>query len=194
MKTNFEILTLKSVSKGEFIHFWSEKYFNKLEYLYESNIGQFTDKSVLALFCWKSGTKENIRSPERLDIYFAALKKLRKPTSYGKAEEYIKKLDGGGAIWNIFWLHCLNPNLFPIFDQHTYRAMRQIKEGTNSEIPKNDDKKIRIYFEEYIPFVFDLLKLPQRAAELRQLDKALFIFGKCLKKCKRKGQFEEQGN
>lgn len=64
----------------------------------------------------------------------------------------------------------------PIYDQHTFRAMRYIQTGQITEIGNTNKQKYESYKNEYIPFVHSLRNLDHR-----KLDKALFTFGKFLK-------------
>lgn len=88
----------------------------------------------------------------------------------------------GGPIWNIFYLHCRNPDKYPIFDQHTYRAMRFMETGSLEELTSKSSKAGRTEvfnsYRHYISFVekFD--------ADKRQVDRALFTFGQFLKLAK----------
>ena len=83
----------------------------------------------------------------------------------------------GGAIWNIFFLHCLDPEEWPIYDQHTYRAMMYIKTGKIPKDEKNDREKYKNYRKRYIPF----FKSKFKGCDRRDVDKALFAVGKFLK-------------
>ena len=172
----FKIPQLSATSKEKFIEFWAKRYSYSLEGLYEENIGlPLTKDRVMNLYRWKNGTN---LSDDKLDlverVYIIELNHLPNIESIEQGREYIQKLNGG-QIWDLFWLHCLNPKLFPIFDQHTYRAMADIEGLSVSEIPYSRDKKIDVYFSQYIPFVGKI------GVELRLLDKALFAYGKILK-------------
>jgi hypothetical protein len=96
--------------------------------------------------------------------------------SRDEGRKYIANFTGGG-IWDIFWLHCLAPNIFPIFDQHTYRAMAKIKCITPPEIETTRPRKLAAYFDRYLSFVDDFGSDVNR----RDLDKALFAYGRFLK-------------
>jgi hypothetical protein len=79
----------------------------------------------------------------------------------------------GGPIFRIFWLHCWQPERFPIYDQHVHRAMRFIQAGVKEEIPDKDNEKISAYIDQYMPFHAWFDGMPQRS-----VDKALWAFGK----------------
>jgi hypothetical protein len=178
---HFKIPQFVETTLSEFINFWKKEYSYFNEDLYDENIGKTLDEAkILSLYKWKNGNTEisqkKLQSIER--IYFAEMNKPININCLEDGREYLEKLEGG-AIWNIFWLHCLKPRLFPIFDQHTYRSMTQIKNGSFSEIPNKRTKKLQIYFDEYIPFFRDLVSLPLSP---RDIDKALFAYGRFLKK------------
>lgn len=75
-----------------------------------------------------------------------------------------------------FYLHCLEPSKWPIYDQHTHRAMKYIKNGKISEIGTTSKQKFESYTKEYIPFIKSFGTIDNR-----KLDKALFAFGQFLK-------------
>lgn len=170
MYLSFQILALDS---AEFISHWSSKYRYPKEHKYTNNIGRpLTVDSLRELFEWKNGTGDEI-SPgkmrsmaENYPIVFEG----------DKVSRYLNHKHTGGAIWNIFYLHCLEPHTWPIFDQHTFRAMRYLKNGRIEEIGNTNKKKYESYLNEYIPFLGDLA-----APDQRTVDKALFAFGRFLK-------------
>ncbi|ROT45358.1 hypothetical protein CHR62_08730 [Pusillimonas sp. NJUB218] len=81
-----------------------------------------------------------------------------------------------GALQNIFYLHCLEPEKWPIFDQHTFRAMQYIKTGQIVEIGTTNKQKYAAYKDEYIPFLRTF-----GGNNARKIDRALFAFGQFLK-------------
>jgi hypothetical protein len=64
---------------------------------------------------------------------------------------------------------------YPIYDQHVHRAMRFIQTGARDEIPAADAQRINAYLDGYVPF-HSLFA----ALDPRQVDKALWAFGKFL--------------
>jgi hypothetical protein len=100
------------------------------------------------------------------------------PLSFPKSaleERYLNSTASGGAIWNIFYMHCIDPDVWPIFDQHTYRAMHFMKFGQVAELPKPKAKIYEAYKAEYLPFFMPL------HSDRRKADRALFAFGQFLK-------------
>jgi hypothetical protein len=78
-----------------------------------------------------------------------------------------------GQQW--FYMHCIDPETWPIFDQHTYRAMHLMKTGKLKEIPSAKADVYNSYKRQYIPFVRSL------NFDQRKIDKALYTFGQFLK-------------
>lgn len=170
MNLSFQILATHSAS---FISHWSSKYQYPREHKYANNIGKpLTVQSLRERFEWKNGTGDEISPSKAKSI------EDNYPLVFDgdKRNRYLNHEQQGGVIWNIFYLHCLEPQNWPIFDQHTYRAMRYLKTGRIEEIGNDKRKKYSVYINEYIPFLEDMKVSDQRTA-----DKALFAFGKFLK-------------
>ena len=166
-------------SPGEFVDFWSALYHDPRESLYVNNIGKPpTAEAVTKLFVWKNGGKLSRlkqRSVERNFIdRIGELQGFPKDTS---AETFLARFATGGAIWRIFWLHCWQPDRFPIYDQHVHRAMMLIEDREPDELAAKDDKrKIRLYLDRYLPFHRRFAGSDQRS-----VDRALWAFGKFIK-------------
>lgn len=164
------------VTKSDFVTFWSGQYSYKNEHLYDDNIGkELTEDRIWALFMWKNGgplsakkstsvksnfIKDETRIPAKRDEMFLGTY-LDKP---------------GGAIWRIFWLHCNYPNTYPIYDQHVHRAMANIMEWKEIEIPSYNKEKVKMYIEQYLPFWDEFSEFPAK-----RVDEALWAYGKFLK-------------
>ena len=162
-----------------FVEFWSALYDDPQEKLYENSIeGPLTAEKVDRLFIWKNGgklSKPKQRSVER--NYIARLDEFHDLPKDTPAEDFLARFSAGGAIWRIFWLHCWSPDRFPIYDQHVHRAMARIEETQPEELNEcGDSEKIRRYLDQYIPF-HDRF----RGLDPRQVDRALWSFGKFLK-------------
>jgi hypothetical protein len=175
-----EIVKYVSASETGFVEFWSKLNSYDLERLYDENIKKnpLDEDAVWALFQWKNGSEEiaKMKKQSIIKTYLPQLKKIPSLKSLEDGKNYLATL-GGGPIWNIFWLHCINPELFPIFDQHTYRSMAKILDMNVKNISKKRPEIIRSYFEEYIPFTRQFIRVSQR-----DLDKALFAYGRLLKR------------
>jgi hypothetical protein len=84
---------------------------------------------------------------------------------------------GFGFIWSIFVLHCFYPKIYPLFDQHVYRAYKFLV-SDGKEITKfaPDD------WNEYMNYkVFFSNILSNINIHYSQLDRALWAYGKHLK-------------
>lgn len=172
MHLNFKI---ESNDLPQFIDRWSKRYRFVDEGRYERNVGKpLTEVSRLALFSWKNGTGERIAALKLKSI--EANYPLQPPENL--EDRYLRHSEPGGAIWNIFYLHCINPAVWPIFDQHTYRAMRFMQGGVIKELGV-DRKVIYGKYAEYREFVSGL-----KIRDSRATDKALFAFGQFLKLAK----------
>ena len=159
----------------EFVRHWSALYQYESEFKYSKNIGKpLTNQSRLELFEWKNGSVISRAKLKSIQTHYPLI------FEGDIRERYLFPGKGGGAIWNIFYTHCLSPKVWPIFDQHVYRAMRYIQNGVILEIPKSEEEKFRVYRDEYIAFHASLGTFHDR-----KLDKALFIFGKFLKTAKK---------
>jgi len=176
MHTSF-CITNRTVS--EFIEHWSSRYIDgdRDKIFYDPFIGKAdlkTDFAALeSLFIWKNGTK------------IAPLKQRSIVVNYfnnwvDDAElesHFLHGKSSGGPIWNIFYLHCRLPSVWPIYDQHTYRAMQYLKNGNIvgdvNAFPK--PKIYKTYLNEYVPFATEL------SSDRRSTDRALYTFGQFLK-------------
>jgi hypothetical protein len=172
----FKIPKLVSTDKKDFIEFWARRYSYSMDGLYEENINQpLNENRVIELYRWKNGTDLSEKKSDLVKrVYIPELNHLPKIETVEQGKEYLLRLNRG-QIWDFFWLHCLNPKLFPIFDQHTYRAMAEMDGLAVPEIPYSKAKKIDAYFSHYIPFISKI------GGDMRRTDKALFAYGKELK-------------
>jgi hypothetical protein len=159
-----------------FLHHWSSKYPDSYDpKKYDPHVGRpLSNSSRLALFEWKNGSvlSKNKRKSV-LDNY-----PLTFPIAMLEGR-YLNPSASGGPIWNIFYMHCIDPRSWPIFDQHTYRAMHFMKTEKVAELPKEKSQIYQAYKTEYLPFVRAL------NSDSRKIDRALFAFGKFLKLAKR---------
>ena len=151
----------------DFLHHWSSKYEYTTEEKYDDNIGKpLTEKSRLELFEWKNGSILSAKKMQSIENNY--------PISFdGNLENrYLNHQKSGGAIWNIFYMHCLKPESWPIFDQHTFRAMKYLQTGKIVEIGNTKKQKYQSYKSEYLPFLKNLGNYHHR-----KMDMAFFAFG-----------------
>jgi hypothetical protein len=169
----------------EFVEFWRRIYpDNKIEKLYSENIRrELTEQTILQLFQWKNGGPLSDGKKKSVHRNFIAPQqtgKLEKLQPDQKIEDLLAHFPKGGVIFRIFWLHCWQPDRIPIYDQHVHRAMAFIQTGTREEIPTDDAQKIASYIHRYVPFHTTFDGIDTRFE--RAVDKALWAFGKFLKK------------
>ena len=156
-----------------FLDHWSERYSYKIsdDENYAPHIGkEMTEESRRKLFEWKNGS---VLSKRKDDSVFRNY-----PLSFpidGLEQRFLDPKGSGGPIWNIFYMHCIDPETWPIFDQHTYRAMHFMQTGEIRELPEAKAVIYSEYKNAYIPFVIRL------NSNRRKIDKALFAFGQFLK-------------
>jgi hypothetical protein len=167
----------------QFVEFWRRVYGDdKTEKLYSDNIqGELTEKKILKLFEWKNGSrlaKHKEASVRR--NFIERRQELEQLRPDQKPEDLLGHFPEGGVIFRIFWLHCWQPERFPIYDQHVHRAMAFIQTGTLEEIPADDAPKIASYIHRYVPFHSTFDGIDSRSD--RAVDKALWAFGKYLKR------------
>ncbi|WP_232507719.1 hypothetical protein [Ghiorsea bivora] len=172
MNISFQI-TCKNIT--QFIEHWSSKYIYSNEQKYDDNVGKpLTAESRLELFEWKNGSVISAKKIESINKNYPLI------FEGSQEERYLNHKKSGGAIWNIFYIHCLNPTQWPIYDQHTFRAMKYMKTGEITEIGNTNKQKYESYINEYIPFIESFNNINHR-----KLDMALFAFGQFLKIAKK---------
>ena len=76
-----------------------------------------------------------------------------------------------------FLLHIIDPDKFPIFYQHVYRAYNFLVNRSIKEISDSNKAKL-ICYDQYSKF---FNKLKSESNDPRKIDKALWAFGKFLK-------------
>lgn len=159
---------------SEFIERWSPKYKYPNPSQYDDNIGKpLTEQSIRELFEWKNGFKISLKKIESIKNNYPLIFKGNREDLENR---YLNHEESGGAIWNIFYLHCRDHNAWPIYDQHTFRAMKYMQTGQVIEIGDTNKQKYESYKTEYIPFIESFGDVDRRG-----LDKALFAFGRFLK-------------
>ncbi len=163
-----------------FVALWSRLYAYPDDHLYTENIGRpLTPDRIKALFAWKNGGPISKRKQGSIERhYLDAPERLLPHVSHEAAGALFDRIGGGGAVWGIFFLHCLAPSRFPIFDQHVHRAARLIRGQPPEELDGLSTRaQIARYEDEYLPLWASLR--PETFG--RALDKALWCFGKAMR-------------
>jgi hypothetical protein len=89
---------------------------------------------------------------------------------------------GFGFVWAIFVLHCIYPEVYPLYDQHVYRAFRHIV--TNGEEFTQLAPSNWIEYMKYRNFFVQLVTNTSLA--FWEVDRALWAFGKYLNQVHKK--------
>lgn len=179
---NFFVLTGKTSDAGEFIKFWRQFYTYSNEEKYNDSIGltNFDKQNLIALFEWKNGSRLSDRKTksfeEKILSKLEIINTFKKSQDF-KLDEFAREFKGVSAIWKSFLLHIIKPKEYPVFDQHVYRAYYYLKNSLIKELPQENIKKEKIYFEEYLAFFQQI----QDGFSLKETDEALWSFGKFLK-------------
>jgi len=165
-----------------FINQWSQLYNYPLEKLYSERIllHEYTEEDIRQLFIWKNGTPLSIRKAESLQTkIICKIKLINDLKKQFRLELFRSEFSNVSAIWKIYLLHLIAPGLYPIFDQHVYRAYHYIQNQFISEIPSSNRQKEIDYFDNYVYFFRKLEKLSNSPS--KNIDEALWAFGKFLK-------------
>ena len=212
MKTKFDkrmSFYMRKTPEGlsSFIEYWAGIYNDSNESLYEKNIKKdLNSENIFELYHWKYGQKPKSKSHVKTinNNYVNSLSKYKSCNpNHGKLKDrYLKHSKEGGPVWNIFFLHVLSMNenfnkklkkyVYPIFDQHVYRAMYfiQPKDITQSklfrELPSLNKQDRFTAYETYRIFYQNIehdtnLHLNKGDDKYRRkIDRALFCFGESL--------------
>ncbi|MFI5138139.1 MAG: hypothetical protein ACHQIM_09940, partial [Sphingobacteriales bacterium] len=128
MKVNYSISIKGFDEPSDFVDTWSKRYLRSSnEPKYGNNINHVLDNETCftKLFEWKNGTGDTIYEP-KLNVVkgfyneVAVLKNLQADFSWEVFETIFEPIKSA-TIWKIFLLHLINPEEFPIYDQHVFR-------------------------------------------------------------------------
>ncbi len=180
---NLNTLKPQSISINNFILTWSKQYAYANETAYYSSISkkEFTTTDIQNLYVWKNGMRLSEPKQKSVDAKIKAkLPLINKFKSNDKInlEGFKKEFKDLSVVWKIFLLHSINPNKYPIYDQHIHRAFLFIHNEDWSNISNTsvkDFEKETFYFKRYLPFI-ESINVP----DLKKLDEAFFAFGQFL--------------
>jgi hypothetical protein len=169
------IFGINFVSAADFVGFWSQLYDDEGydEMFYQDNIGRPPAAKAYEWFKWKNGTPLSVRKQQTVHAILSDGEPVGPDVKADALRLYLGQ--AGGVVWRVFWLHLHHPQHFPIYDQHVHRAMACLTNRAKREIPIHGPTRARAYLEEYRPF-FDRFA----GCDLRQVDRALWSFGKFL--------------
>lgn len=177
------IQTIPSDDFEQFIDHWSNIYESNLDSSYWEHIKLTNyEEDINALFEWKNGMVLSERKKNTLQKKVLSkldfIKALKKSDSI-QLEDFLNEFKNLSAVWKIFLLHIIKPELYPIYDQHIHRAYNFIHglEYNNISASSFKDKdKLDFYFTSYLKFIEK-----NRKVNLKRLDEALYTFGKFLR-------------
>jgi hypothetical protein len=178
----YSILTREESQPDQFVDFWSSFYTYPSEDLYLDNISKasFSSNDLRNLFVWKNGMRLSGQKDAALQSKILRnLRKVNELKTNFLLEEFNNTFSSLPTIWKIFLLHCIQPQIYPIFDQHVYRAMHCVENGTILEVPKSERQKYRQYFDSYVSFFNRVVQQSNRS--YIKVDRALWSFGKSLR-------------
>jgi hypothetical protein len=181
----FKLVETNSLS--DFIKFWQQFYIDteKDETLYRPAFGEglLNDSLLLGYFEWKnqmtlSGPKKQSFNT-KIGLKLNIINELR--TKRESDFSLIQMVfEGVSTIWLIVLAHLINPEQFPIFDIHVFRAYQYIQNGTiDIQEYNNESKRLSLYKDKYLPFI-EKLKQNSHTINNKSLDEALWAYGKFL--------------
>ena len=170
----------RAATPAGFIDFWEQYYFDDQydDKAYDKCIrgrGNEDDR-IIKLFTWKNGRKLSRAKEASIRAHFIDGREFPEDGSNEALIAYLAR-DTGGVIFRVFWLHCNDPEKFPIFDRRAYDAMTHILGWKDRSVLSelSYEKQAAIYVDHYRPFFKGLC-----IREPRRLDRALWAFGKFL--------------
>lgn len=166
-----------------FIRYWKNIYSYPNSSLYYNNINlrEYTVRNLYDLFRWKNGmnlsTLKSVSFNRSIALRIGAVNNLKE---YYDEETFMSHFSNVSTIWQIFLRHTIQPNQFPIFDQHVYRAFCYLQKQEKRELVNDNKIKLDIYFREYLPFYLDIEENTSNEFSKKDIDDALWAFGKFL--------------
>ena len=185
------ILRLEKSAPKTFIQFWARMYSSRYDDSYELIIskGKFTRGDLKKLWIWKNGTplseKKSASFEGKIANRISEINEIKnaKQKDLGSV---LQKFSQVSAVWRIFLAHVISRDDFPIYDQHIHRAFLFLNEHATTDNLRrditerlSDIQKINFYQDTYVGFFDELAK--KSGQPKRQIDKALWSYGKCLK-------------
>jgi hypothetical protein len=187
---------------AEFVAFWNGFYNYRIKvfgedsdinYLAELNIGaDLNDDNVRRLLRWKdphhlterilSGPSEgqpNKRVARVLDALDTINRFRQGSISETAMQEMVVSLFPSGLVFQVFIMHIARPHIYPIADQHVFRAYG-VHHGIEPHATWDTYLGYTQYFAE-IARVLQIDRSPENTASLKRIDNALMVFGQFLK-------------
>ena len=151
----------KTLTLNNFIASWSILYSYSNEAIYKKAISKevLSINDIQNLYVWKNGMKLSELKQKSLDDKIKSKRSIiNKFKSNDKidTECFKKEFKNLSAVWKIFLLHIINPNKYPIYDQHIHRTFLFIHKEDYTNISNTsitDKNKEKFYFDRYLPFI-----------------------------------------
>lgn len=180
---NIKIQGLENLN--DFVSIWSPLYSYPNDNKYNNHIsnGLNSKESFIELFNWKNGTGNVIYEKKMKGVLehwnkIEILRELKREFNWDLFEREFEP-QKSSTIWKIFLLHIINPNEFPIFDQHVFRSYNFFKNGVIEEIPNYSKSKYLIYKTEYKEW-FNKNQQDYKIVP-KKMDESFMSFGQMLK-------------
>jgi hypothetical protein len=186
-------LSFKTTNASEFVSTWAaaykrqEKPNSRVKYNSYISARPCTIESITKLLQWKNSDRFENFSANKKKLVQEILEKIhvinQLESNWDKnlfRTEF--KPDKNGPIWKLFILHVIQPEIFPIFDQHVYRAQHFLQSGKIIELSATHQSRFDLFMNEYLP-VFNAIKTESNAS-LKEVHEAMWAFGLFLKKNK----------
>lgn len=179
------------------MEFWENFYQSKIsDEVYQANLsmgGELSKENISLLWRWKN---ERYGSPlieptQAILGEINAFRRLEHVDERGERKFWQKVATiTPGIVWQVFLFHMARPLDYPIFDQHVMRAYLALTRGYLYLNPREAIEPCPTYerfcsaYSGYRSFFFDVVK-EAGASELKAVDRALWAFGRHLKRLHR---------
>ena len=144
---------------------------------------RFDEENIRKLFEWKNNTGETLAAKKAASVakIIDNLPIVRQLAKNWDDAVFYGSFGRISAVWQTFLMHIIQPDRFPIFDQHVYRAHAYLQRGEVSELKGTAKHQLAMY-ETYQLFFQEIQNTSQ--CPPRSLDKAFWAFGKFIKQYK----------
>jgi hypothetical protein len=128
---------------------------------------------------WKRGAYARREAWNQVQVnqqYYQENCPLEFPQNKPLILDQLMDIHGLGPIFSIFVLHCMYPRVYPLYDQHVFRAFKYLI-SNGREIPQKANPRWDEY-KAYRDFFVQMVK--NTKIEFWRVDKALWAYGKHL--------------